>query len=173
MLSGTLNIWNNSGTVINIADFVQDIIDNGELRPGNELVRSRPFLRGGGGLRFVWAASELLGVNLIGETAYGESVDRREENKFYFKLGGSVDFDLASKTRVPIGFALGHTFNSFPTAADNTLDGRIQNSFLRIAYTGRDDFQVSLDMTWTRFPLKDLDQTLNGGLTLINMRYYF
>jgi hypothetical protein len=173
LLSGTLNLWNSNGTVINILEFVQDIVDKGELTPENELVRKRPFLRGGGGLRFAWAASDFLGVNLIGEGAYGESVDRREKNRVYVKLGGSIDFDLKSRTVVPIGFALGYTVDTFPSGGDNTIDENVQTAFLRISYTGREDFIISLDGTWIRLPLRQLDQTINGGLTLINMQYYF
>ena len=59
------------------------------------------------------------------------------------------------------------------TSAGNTIGDNLQAVFLRIAYTGRDDFLISLDATWNRLPLRQLDQTLNGGVTTINMRYYF
>jgi hypothetical protein len=173
MLSGTLNLSNSNGTVINLAEFINDIIEKGELAPENELVRKRSYLRGGGGLRFAWAASDLFGVNLIGEGAYGESIDRRDKNKLFVKFGGSVDFDLKSRTSVPLGFALGFVFDSFPSGGDNTIDDNLKTTFLRIAYTGREDFLVSLDATWLRLPLRQLNQTLNGGITSINMRYYF
>ena len=132
---------------------------------------SRSHLRGGG-LRFAWAASELIGVNLLGEGAYGESVDKREKNKLHIKFGGSVDFDLHSRTVVPIGFSLGYTFNTFPDG-DINGDTNTQTMFLRIAYTGREDFIISLDGTWNRLPVRGSDETINGGLTLITMQYYF
>ncbi|NOX18384.1 MAG: hypothetical protein GXO87_08910 [Chlorobi bacterium] len=173
MLSATANIWNKSGTIINIYDFIQNIIDAGELLPDNHILITRNFIQGGGGFRFAWAASELIGVNALTEFAYGESVDRRDENELFYNLSGSVDFDLNKVTSVPIGFALGFKIDSFTGGTDNTIDGKVTSIFLRTAYTGRDDFLISLDMTWAKLPLRQLDQTLNGGTMTINLEYFF
>ncbi len=174
MLSATVNLWNSSGTIVNFYDFLIGIIEEGGLTPENQLVRKRPFLRGGGGLRYAWAASDLIGVNLLGEIAYGESVDRRESNKIYFNAGVSTDIDLRhTRVKIPVGFAVGGGVDSFPSGGDNTIDRNLMQSFLRISYTGRDDFLLSLDMTWSRFSMRQLDQTVNAAMTTINMKYFF
>jgi hypothetical protein len=173
LLSATANIWNKSGTVINIYDFIQKIIDAGGLTPDNHLLITRNFIQGGGGLRFAWAVSDLLGVNGLTELAYGESVDRSDENEIFYNLAGSMDIDLKKVSSVPIGFALGFRINSFISGGDNTIDSKIASLFLRTSYTGRDDFLISLDMTWDKLPLRQIDQTLNGATTTINLEYYF
>ena len=173
MLSATANIWNKSGTIINIYDFIQNIIEEGELLPDNHILITRNFIQGGGGLRFAWAASELIGVNALGEFAYGESVDKRDENELFYNIAGSVDLDLNKVWNVPIGFALGFKVDSFSGGTDNTIDGKVSSIFLRTAYTGMNDFLISLDMTWARYPLRQLEQTLKGGSAAINLEYFF
>jgi len=170
MLSGTLNLWNSNGTVVDILGFVSDIVDS---TSNAQLVRSRPFLRGGGGLRFAWDISELVGLTLLSETGYGESIDNRDKNKMFFELGGAIDFDLMARTSVPVGFALGYSVSSFPSGSDNTLDSPVQDGFLRIAYTGSSNFIISLDIIGSRIPLRQVDQTLNVSSVLINIRNYF
>lgn len=173
MLSATLNIWNNSGTVINLYEFIQRIIDDSGLSDDNHLVITRNFIQGGGGLRFAWAATDFLGVNGLTEFAYGESVDKRNQNEIYYYLAGSVDFELNKVWSVPIGFAAGFKLDSFIAGSDNTIKNKITNLFLRTAYTGRNDFLISLDITWNRMPLSQLDQTLNGGTATVNFEYFF
>lgn len=174
MLSATTNLWNSSGTIINFYDFITSIVEEGGLVPENQLVRNRPYLRGGGGLRYAWAATELVGLNLIGELAYGESVDRRVENTLYYKMGGSADLDIGqTKYAIPVGFGFGFISDSFPSGGDNTIAGNTNDFFLRVAYTGRSDFMLALDLWWTHLPLKQLDQKLNTIITTINMKYFF
>ncbi len=83
LLSATANLWNQSGTVLNFFDFVQDIIDNGGLEPDNQLIYSKDYIQGGGGLRVAWAPSELIGVNGLTELAFGESLDNKGVKVFY------------------------------------------------------------------------------------------
>jgi len=173
MLSATANIWNKSGTIINIYDFIQNIIDEGELLPDNHILITRNFIQGGGGLRFAWAASRFLGVHALTEFAYGESVDKRDKNELFYHVAGSVDSDLNNICSVPIGFSLGFEINSFSSGTDNTIDGKVTSIFLRTSYTGRDDFLISIDMTWAKLPLRQLEQTLNGGTMAINLEYFF
>ena len=173
LLSGTVNMWNNSGTIINIYDFIQRIIEEGEVAPDNQLVISRNFIQIGGGLRFAWAASDLIGVNLLSEFAYGESVDRRNEKELYYNLASSLDIDLNRVVRVPIGFSLGLKTNSFISGSDTTIKNKVNSLFLKMAYTGEDDFLIGLELSWKNLPMSQINQTLNTVTTLINIDYYF
>lgn len=49
-----------------------------------DLVRSVPSVRAGGGLRFAWAASDLVGVVAGTEVGFGESVARRDDDQVSF-----------------------------------------------------------------------------------------
>ena len=173
LLSGTINMWNNNGMIINIYDFVKRIIDEGGLSPDNKLIVTRNFIQLGGGLRFAWAASELVGVNLLSEFAYGESVDRKNENELFYNLAGSMDIDLNNVTSIPIGFSLGAKFNSFIAGSDTSIRNRISAVFFKTAYTKEDDFLIGLDFIWSKMPLSQINQNLYGGTVLISIDYYF
>ena len=172
VLSATANLWNQSGTVLNLYDFVQDIIDNGGLRPENQLIYSKDYIQGGGGLRVAWAPNKLIGVNGLSEFAFGESLDNKGTKVFY-NIAGSIDLDLNKIYSVPIGFALGFTFNTFLSSNDSSVDEIATNIFLRTSYTGRNDILISLDMTWNKLPISQPKQTLNGMTGMLSIEYYF
>ena len=172
MLSATANLWNQSGTVLNLYNFVQDIIDNGELRPENQLIYSKDYIQGGGGLRVAWAPSELIGVNGLSEFLFGESLDNTG-TKIFYNIAGSIDLDLNKVWSVPIGFALGATINTFLSSNDSSVDEKTTSAFLRTSYTGRNDILISLDLTWNKMPISEPKQTLNGSTATISLEYYF
>jgi len=171
-LSATANLWNQSGTVLNFYNFVQDIIDNGKLRPENQLIYTKDYIQGGGGLRVAWAPSALIGVNGLSEFSFGESLDKKGTKVFY-NFAASVDLDLIKVWSVPIGFALGATINTFLSSNDSSVDENATSVFLRTSYTGRNDILISLDMTWNRIPVSQSNQTLNGMTTSLSLEYYF
>jgi hypothetical protein len=169
-LSATANLWNNSFTGINLLDWVDGIIEDEPV----DLVRSVPSVRGGGGLRFAWAASDLVGVLATTELGLGESVARRGEDQVSFKLGGAVDFDLYARTSVPIGFAVGFDLTNSPREGSDLTDTRT-GGFLRLAYTGRDDFLLALDTGLSRLSTVEdaTEDDVSTGSIVLNMRYYF
>lgn len=173
LLSASVNLWNNSGTVINIYDYLKRIIDEGGISPDNELIISRNFVQLGVGLRYAWAINDLFGLNALGEFAYGESVDRRNEREIFYNLAISSDFDLMKISNVPIGFSLGLKLSSFLSGSDTSIKGNISSIFLKTAYTGEDDFLIGIDLFWRRMPMGQIDQILYGGSAVINVDYYF
>lgn len=168
MLSGTLNLWNTSTTLVNVLDWVEGIVAGVQV----PLTRTVPATRGGGGLRFAWAVSDLVGVNLLTEVGYGESANSTNDDKWFYRLAATADFDLKTKTSVPLGFAVGYRLDSFPDGGE-VVSSDISEFLLRTAYTGSTDFRISLDMTWAQLPVTTLDQTLKVVSTSINLRYYF
>ncbi len=173
MLSTTLNLWNSNGTLLNLFDFVKGVVDSGGFTPENKMVISRNFIVGGLGFRLAWAPSKLFGVSLLSEFAYGESVDRRNDNDFYYTFATSTDFDLLNVSDIPIGFALGFKINSFVNGSDPTIEGLAPQFFLRTSYTGTNNFLISLDISYMKIALKNKNQSLNSTNIKINMEYYF
>ena len=168
-LSATANLWNNSFTGVNFADWVVGIVDNEPV----PLVRKVPSVRAGGGLRFAWAASDLIGVTAGTELGFGESVARRDEDQVSFQLSGAVDLDLYARTRVPLGFALGFEATNSPREGGELTD-KVNKGLFRLAYTGRDDFVIALDATFSRVSFTtDAEQDISSGSIVMNMRYYF
>ncbi len=167
-LSGTLNLWNNSVTVVDFLGFVDGIIED-EINP---LVKNVPTTRGGGGLRYAWAASDLVGFIFKGETGMGESVDRSNTDEWFFNFAAATDFDLKTKTPVPLGLALGYKFDTFPEGGEDLADAKHDLVF-RISYTGTTDFLLSLDFNYGWFNLNNQAEASKFTSTLLNLRYYF
>jgi hypothetical protein len=170
-LSATANLWNNSFTGVNFADWIEGIIEDEQV----PLVRDVPSVRAGGGLRFAWAASDLVGVLASTEIGVGESVARRGEDQVSFQLAGAVDLDLYARTSVPLGFALGFETTTSPREGSELTD-RANRGFFRIAYTGREDFVIAIDSRFSSLSFTDEaseDENIDSGSLLLNMRYYF
>jgi hypothetical protein len=169
-LSATANLWNNSFTGINLLDWVDGIIEDQPV----DLVRTVPSVRGGGGLRFAWAASDLVGVLATTEFGVGESIARRGEDQFSFNLAGAIDVDLYARTSVPLGFAIGFDTTNSPRQGTDLTDNRT-GGFLRLAYTGRDDFLLALDTGLSRLSTVEdaTEDDVSTGSIVLNMRYYF
>jgi len=169
-LSGTANVWNNGFTGVNLLNWVQGIVDDEPV----ELVRSVPSVRAGGGLRFAWAASDLIGVSARSEVGLGESIARRGEDQTSFLLSGALDVDLNARTSVPLGLVVGFETNNSPREGSELTD-RVSRGLFRVAYTGREDFVIAADIKFNRLSIDDStteDNVSTAGFSL-NMRYYF
>ena len=167
-LSATLNLWNNSVTVVDFLGFAEGIAD-GENIP---LVKTIPTTRGGGGLRYAWAASDLVGFIFKGETGMGESVDRSNSDEWFFNFAAAADFDLNTKTDVPLGLVLGYQLDTFPEGGEEIVDAKHDIVF-RISYTGTTDFLLSLDLNYGWFKVKNDIEASKFTSTLLSLRYYF
>jgi hypothetical protein len=169
-LSATANLWNNSFTGVNLADWVEGIVAGEQV----DLVRKVPSVRAGGGLRFAWAASDLIGVLAGTEIGFGESIARRGDDQVSFQLSGAVDLDLYARTSVPLGFVLGFEATNSPREGSEFTD-QVNRGFFRIAYTGREDFLIAIDGTFSRlsFTGRETEDEISTGSILFSMRYYF
>jgi len=166
-LSLDFNLSDRSFTGINIVKFVEDIVDGVPA----SLVQNTPSARSSAGLRYAWSVSPLLGALARAEGGYGESIDRSRGDVWFYSLSGSLDFDLRTKTSVPMGIAVGYVFDSFPELSDDIAKG-VHSAFLRFSYLGRDDFLLSLDFSSDSIPLTRDRPTLDGATVTISLRYY-
>jgi hypothetical protein len=167
-MSLSFDVRNSSFTTINIADFVDDII-NGE---NAELVKKTPSVRAGVGLRYTHAFSPLVGLVSYFETGYGESVDRVSDDEWFTQFGASVDFDLAGVGWVPIGLAVGYQQDSFPEGGADITDV-VRGFLFRIGYTGRKDLALGLNFVYSTFPSNQLDEKIKSTGATLDLRYYF
>ncbi len=166
-LSLDLNLTDRSYTGINIVRFVEEVVDG----VPTSLVRKTPSACSSAGLRYAWAASPLLGVSARAEGGYGESVDRSRGDVWFYTLSGILDFDLRTKTSLPMGIGVGYAFDSFPELTDDIAEG-VHAAFLRFSYLGREDFLLSLDISSGRVPLTGDRPDMDGVSVTISLRYY-
>src|SRR5574341_439030 len=131
LLSGTMNVMNNSFTTINLAQYIEGIIEAGGLTLDNKLVNATPSVRGGGGLRWAYGVSQLVGLTFSVECSYGESMTLRAGNQWYLDLGGAASLDLYAKHGVPLGFVIGFRQASV-AALGGDLDDKARNGIFRL-----------------------------------------
>ena len=74
-------------------------------------------------------------------------------------------------TAIPLGFSIGFRGESVPVSSD--IDNDIAEVLFRIAYTGRNDFSVSLDINYGDLPATGLREDAQLGTVRLNLRYYF
>jgi hypothetical protein len=162
-----LGLSDRAFTGINITRFVEDIV----AEVPASLVRKTPTSRVSSGLRFAWAASPLLGVSATAHTGFGESVNRTEGDVWFWRFAAALDFDLRTKTSLPMGLALGHSYDSFPELGSDIAEG-VHATFVRISYIGREDFLLSLDVSRDRIPVAGDQPDISGLSMTISLRYY-
>jgi len=165
-MSATAEVSKNDLTGVNLFDYLQGVIDSQPV----PLVRKVPTLWTGGGLRFAWGANTWLGVTANGTLLYGESPDRTKSGEVSGKVSVGASLDFTSLIHVPVGLALGLDWFSDDPSGESSNSSRA--ALLRIAYTGRDDFVIALDLSDTRTTLYS-GTTVDVATTRISMRYYF
>ena len=168
-LCGALAVTNQSVTLIDMRQFAEDIA-NGV--PDAKLVDAVPTVRTAGSLRYAWAINRPFGLTLQGEGSYGESQRRRESDSWEYGLGASLDFDAREVWSVPVGAALAYRFSSLPliTSTDN---GDASETVLRIAYNGKPDFLLSMDILGVLDRENARAEAVWAGGVAVAMRYYF
>lgn len=174
LLSGTVNVSNKSYTIVDLENYITNIIENG-FDEDNVLVYSVPSLSVLGGANYAWAINKSWGLMATLEMGYGESINKRSNDNFLINTGVSVDFDLLPKSKIPIGFNLGYYNNSFPALSGERI-GNPQNFFGQIAYTGRNDLAAGIELSYqlSKPESYNTDGKVIKFLTVYgNLKYYF
>jgi hypothetical protein len=167
MLSLDFRVSNKDFTVVDIAGFVEDVIEG--IDAG--LVRKNNAVRVATGLKYAHAFSHLFGIAASGELGVAEPFARTEDDEVFYRLGGQLDFDFASWRNIPLNAAIGFTTDSYPEATDD-VDGNVNSGFLRLSYIARNDFTVGLELSSTHIPVSGGDDVTYGG-AIFDLRYYF
>ena len=172
MLSGTLDVTNNSVTLVDLNKFVQGIIDSGKITKDNKLVEEIPGLRAGGGLRGSYAFNQTFGFTGFVNLRNGESADRDNANRWFFNFGLAFDADLMPKQKVPIGFLLGFYSLDF-AGAEEALANDPKNIIFQINYTGKDDLNLGLGVNYQTYKPVNFDRSINFVNIVLGLKYFF
>jgi hypothetical protein len=89
-----------------------------------------------------------------------------------WRLGGQASFDLNPLTGIPLGFLATAQEDAFVLNASD-LAKRTRALGFGVAYTGREDFSLSLEVTRMRVPLVESDSTVDAASIDFNIRYFF
>jgi hypothetical protein len=168
VLSASADVSRSSFTVVDFRQFLEDVIAQAE---DPQLADQVPMVRGTGGLRFAWGASPLFGLTALVEVGYGDAARRDREGNVIYTLGTVLDFDFGAVSPVPIGVGLGYRQSSVVQQVDAESDTR--SAVVRLAYTGRPDFVIALDVLGNTVRDASLAEPVKSVGALLAMRYYF
>jgi hypothetical protein len=170
-LSGTVQVVNASYTAVDLAGFVEGIVDDG-LTPDDKLVRDATFMIASTGLSYAWAINRTIGLTASGAVGYGESPDREEGSDWYYDVGAAVDFDLRRHIPAPIGAAVGFRRTSVPES-DLSLGNGATTATVRVDYIGRPDLNIGFEIASLWQDFRDSDRSLRYTTAALDFRYYF
>ena len=162
----TAQVTKTSLTGINLFDFLSGIVD-GQPVP---LVRNVPTLWAGSEARFAWGLNRWLGLTANLGGFYGEPADRSQPGQFAWAASGGASLDLTSVIKVPVGVVLG--VEALSDDPDGNSTANSYATLLRIAYTGRTDFSIALDIKGAQTTLFSGTE-VNVATGRVSMRYYF
>jgi hypothetical protein len=170
-LAGTVQITKTGYTAVDLAGFVQGIIDDG-LTSDDKLVHDASLMIAGPGLSYAWAINRTTGLTATGSVSYGETPDRAAGNKWYFDVGGAVDFDLSRTIHAPIGTAIAARVTSVPES-DLNVGNSATTASLRLEYIGRPDLNLGLEFASQWDDIRNSDRSLRYTTVALDFRYYF
>jgi hypothetical protein len=168
LLSTSLMVRNSDTSIIELIGWVEGIIEGEDV----DLLRKSPTLATVADLRYIYAISNWTAVQLSGQLSYGEAIDRRVGNDWYYGGGGILSLDFNRRTGFPVGLAGGYKYTTIPEGGDDIAD-HIQSVLIGISYMGRPDFHLGLDLEFQRMPVRRVDDTTSFFTAMISMEYYF
>jgi hypothetical protein len=167
-LSGSVDLYNSSGSFINIKRFVQDILDS---IPNPSISQDVPVLLGSAGLYHAWGLTTVTGINFHAVLAYGESFDRKRE-EFRYDLGIGFDFNFYRRYNIPIGVSLSYNALTQPDLV--YLESEAAHvAALKIAFTGTPDFILAVENATMSVPVEESSNQPFFLVTGVSMKYYF
>ncbi len=164
MFSASVSVDRTSITLIDVAAFV----DNPEVG----LSRTFTPLFAVADARYAYGVNDLVGLSGFFGLGFGENPREDYESHAFWKLGGVASFNLNQRYDTPLGFALGVRTSSYPVSVDNA-DGNAWAGLASIAYMGRPDFALALDMVYERVPIDYEDVTIGYFGFTFGLTYCF
>jgi len=154
--------------------FVKSVLDGGGLGEAgeNSLLEEDDSYRTTAGLKFAYAINKWWGFSLLAETGGANPFKEKEKTEFLFTGGAGISFDIGAGTSVPVGFTLTYLDDSFPENGDDVAES-IRSTAFGLSYTGRDDFSIGAEATYSRIPLRQSESTVNSILLRLKLYYFF
>lgn len=169
IVSTTLRYQPTTQYRLDILNFVKRAIDEGQISEDNSVVVQSNNSGFGVGVGAAYAPKPWLGFVFKGE---GGNANREQGSATAWNFGVIADIDLKPLYGVPLGFIFTGEQDSY-VLENSDLTEKVTSAGWGVAYTGRDDFSLSLETTHLRVPLLKDDQTIGANLIKFNIRYYF
>lgn len=169
VLSTSIEVTNGNYSIINLQQFINDVID-GVRDPS--LLRTNNSVFGLAGLKAAYGFNEFIGLNAVLDLGYGETIQRDLDNEFFTFSALNVDMNFYKLINTPLSLSLGYIHSTYP----RSNDGDVFNTNVIIAqvnYIGRTDFVLSLDMVFSRELSDSINPVVWVSSVMFSMRYLF
>lgn len=172
-LSSSIRITNTSTTILNIFPFIRGIVDSNFNFTTNRLVNTLNPLAGEVDVRAAFSPEKHWSILSYIKGGYGENVEVDEiKNRFTYELGATANYNLNTRNDFPLGIGAGFKLNSQSPTLEYSK--RLTQSYmLQLAYTGREDFLLSLESLYTVIPVNYRDVTINLSSFAFSWAYFF
>lgn len=167
-LSGSIQLNSYTANFISISGFVEDIIDN---KPKPSISKNIPVSNANIGLRYAHGFNEKFGLTACGEFGYGESYERGEST-FTYSFGSAFDLNLASTTKVPLGFLIFANVVSRPELI-HVISDFATNTGLKISYSGAPHFNFGAELSRLSVPIPNVKEKVVSNAAFITCVYFF
>jgi hypothetical protein len=166
-LAGHVAISNYNATIINLGQFIRDVIDR---NPDASLTQVVPALSVGIGASYAFGITNVMGLTANTEVQYGESITRGKETLRY-RMGMALDFNWVDKG-VPIGLSVAYLLRT--TADFVYVDNEVGHSFaVKITYTAAPNFVLGVEITSSILPVFSIPEKVTSTGVMFNINYYF
>jgi len=173
LLSGTIAINNSTISAINLSNFIQDVIESPDSI-NTTLSKKKNPLDGGAGIRYAYAFNNMIGIQAFINASYGESILKDDANVWKFDTGIMGSFNFIKSHNIPLGLNLGYTIQKF-ALFENQNEDNTHTFIFKLAYTGREEYNIGLEFTHVNTATPLLIGTNNQKYltTTFVMVYYF
>jgi hypothetical protein len=167
LLSGLLNLGYGQALIVNLVKFAEDVaagdIENASILTTDE---------GGtvdGGLAFAWAPNSWSGVTALGQIGYSD-IDTRDDDVLW-RLAGTYSVDFGQRDQAPVGLLI--AVDADRLQPKSVAGGTTLSIGGGVLYTGREDINLGLEITWMRFTQALQDVTVYPMSFDLVLRYFF
>jgi hypothetical protein len=172
LLSTTARFQPSTQYRLDALTFAKRVIEERQIAEDNSLVLKSHGIGAAGGIRGAYAPKSWLGFVFGGEFGYADTFSDEGRDELASEIGVLTSFDLNPLRGIPIGLLASAKFDSF--VVDNSdITEEVMTFGWGVAYTGREDFSLSLETSHLLVPLIQSDRTINATLIAFNLKYFF
>jgi hypothetical protein len=169
ILSANFELTNGNYSFISLQSFINELISG---VPNPSIISSNNSLYGLVGIKAAYGLTQFLGVNVVADLGYGETIQRDLENKWFTILGFNADMNFSETFKTPFSLSLGYLYSSYPKNNEEVIFSN--NVFLaQLNYIGRTNFILSLDIAFSRELASSDESTIWLNTSMFSMRYLF
>jgi hypothetical protein len=168
-LSTSFGVTNGNYSFISLEKFVNDVIND---VPNASIIKSNNSLYGLVGIKAAYGLSQFIGLNLVADLGYGETIQKELENKWFTLLGINADLNFTEIIKTPVSLSLGYLYNSYPQKDSEDM---FSNNIIltQLNYIGRTNFILSLDISFSREVVAADESQVWLQSAMFSMRYLF